>query len=109
MADSLKVLGQVAPDATTNTTLYLCPSLTMTTTSSLIICNRSASGVTYRVAVRDNGDNTSNEHYIFYDVSLAANSSDVHVLGMTLKETDIVEVYASTADLSFTLFGVEPS
>ena len=52
MTDVIKVLGQVAPSATTATTLYTVPDLTLTTVSSLVVCNRSGSGVTYRVSVR---------------------------------------------------------
>ncbi len=51
MSDSLKVLGQLAPSATTETTLYTVPDKSQTTVSSLVICNRSGSGVTYRVNI----------------------------------------------------------
>ena len=39
MADTLKVLGQVAPADTNNADLYTVPDDTMTTVSSLVACN----------------------------------------------------------------------
>tara|TARA_R110000824_G_scaffold401172_1_gene611153 strand:- start:1787 stop:2122 length:336 start_codon:yes stop_codon:yes gene_type:complete len=107
VADTLKVLGQLAPSATTDTTLYTVPSITSTTTSSLVICNRSAGALTYRVAVRPLGAAIANKHYIYYNKTLAANESFAAILGMTLDSADVVTVYASSGDLSFTLFGVE--
>ena len=109
MTDVLKVLGQVAPSATTATTLYTVPDLTLTTVSSLVVCNRSGSGVTYRVSVRDAGAGADNKQFLFYDKALAANATDTHVIGMTLNQTDVVTVYGSDGNLTFNLFGVETS
>lgn len=107
MATTYKVLGQVAPSATTATTLYTVPSATQTIVSTLSICNRSAAGVTYRVAVRPNGASLANEHYIAYDTTLEPNNTVALTLGMTLDASDVITVYGSTADLSFTAFGSE--
>ena len=109
MTDVLKVLGQVAPSATTATTLYTVPDLTLTTVSSLVVCNRSGSGVTYRVSVRVAGAGADKNQYLFYDKALAANATDTHVIGMTLNQTDVVTVYGSDGNLTFNLFGVETS
>ncbi len=109
MTDVLKVLGQVAPSATTATTLYTVPDLTLTTVSSLVVCNRSGSGVTYRVSVRVSGAGADNKQFLFYDKALAANATDTHVIGMTLNQTDVVTVYGSDGNLTFNLFGVETS
>ena len=43
MSDSLKVLGQAAPAATTETVLYTVPDMSQTTVSSIVICNRNNS------------------------------------------------------------------
>jgi len=40
MADSLKVLGQLDPAATTVTVLYTVPNMTQTTVSSIVAANR---------------------------------------------------------------------
>jgi len=109
VADAIKVLGQLDPSATTATTLYTVPNLTLTTVSSLVVCNRTASGVTYRVSIRVAGASADDKQYLFYDKALAAKSTDAHVIGITLNQADVVTVYASAVDLSFNLFGVETS
>jgi hypothetical protein len=102
-----KVLGQSAPSATTNTTVYTVPSSTGSVISSITICNRGTTDGLYRVAVRPDGVTLANQHYVFYDVQLPAGATDVLTMGMTLDAADIVTVYASTANFSFNLFGTE--
>jgi hypothetical protein len=107
MATRYKVLGQVAPAATTNTTLYTTPSLTETIISTLVIANRSVALAAFRIAVRPAGATLADEHYIAYDVSVGAGDSTTLTLGITLAATDVITVYGSTADLSFSAFGSE--
>ena len=109
MATIYKVLGQSAPSATTDTTLYTVPSATDAVVSTIVVCNRSASARTYRIAVRPAGASIANQHYLAYDVAIAANDSTALTLGITLDATDVITVRASTADLSFTAFGSEIS
>lgn len=106
MAFAYKVLGQVAPSATTLTTLYTVPASTEAVASSLVACNRGAS-TTIRVAVRPAGAAIDNKHYQLYDVTLPANDAIPLTLGITLEATDVVSVYAGTANVSFSLFGAE--
>lgn len=109
MAVAYKVLGQSAPSATTDTTLYTVPSATETVVSTIAVCNRGSSSGTYRIAVRPNGASLADEHYIAYDASLDAKTSATWSLGVTLDATDVVAIYASTADFSFSAFGSEIS
>jgi hypothetical protein len=104
-----KVLGQSNPAATTATTLYTVPSATDTVASTLTIANLGASAGTFRVAVRPAGATLENKHYIAYDVTIAALDTLTLTLGITLDTTDVVTVYASTATMSFNLFGSEIS
>jgi len=107
VSDNLKVLGQAAPAATTETVLYTVPDMSQTTVSSIVVCNRSGSARTYRVNVSVAGATTGNKEYLFYDKSLAANTTEAHVIGITLNQTDEVKVYSDAAHLSFNLFGCE--
>jgi glucose-6-phosphate dehydrogenase assembly protein OpcA len=107
MATAYKVLGQLAPSATTATTLYTVPSATETIVSTLVVANRDSSSATFRIAVRPNGATLSNEHYIAYDVTVGASDSTTLTLGITMDATDVITVYASTANLSFSAFGSE--
>ena len=109
MAYTYKVLAQSAPSATTDTDIYTVGSGKQAIVSSITVANRSAVSVTYRIAIRPAGDTLANEHYLAYDVVLAANDTTALTLGITLTATDVVTVYASTADLSFGIFGSEIS
>jgi len=107
MAETLKVLGQSAPAATTNTNIYTVPASKAAVISTLVVCNRGTSAGTFRIAVRPGGAAIANQHYLFYDTALAASSCIAVTIGMTLATTDIVTVYASSANFSFSLFGSE--
>ena len=63
MADAIKVLGQSDVSATTITTLYTVPDLTQTTVSSLVVCNRHSSGITFRVSVHVNGAGADDKQF----------------------------------------------
>lgn len=109
MSYTYKVLGQNAPSATTNTNIYTVGTGKQAIISTLLIANRSGSGASYRIAVRPNGTTLNNSHYIAYDVAIAANDSTALTLGLTLGSGDVVTVYASSANLSFGVFGTEIS
>ena len=107
MPTVLKVLGQSAPGATTQTTLYTVPALTSTVCSSIVVANRSATATTFRVAVQPAGAGIANQHYLYYDVTLAGNDTFIATIGITLATTDVVSVYNTLATLSFNLYGQE--
>jgi glucose-6-phosphate dehydrogenase assembly protein OpcA len=102
-----KVLGQSAPSATTDTNLYTVPAATSAVVSTLVVANRAATPATYRIAIRPAGATIANEHYLAYDVSVGASDSTTLTIGITLAATDVVTVYGSTANLSFSMFGSE--
>jgi hypothetical protein len=107
MATVYKVLGQLAPSAITNTNLYTAPASTSAVVSTLVVANRSVSAATYRIAVRPAGATIANQHYIAFDVTVGALDSTTLTLGITLASTDVITVYASTANLTFSAFGSE--
>jgi hypothetical protein len=104
---SYKILGQSAPSATTETALYTVPASTETIISTITVCNRAATGATYRIYVADNGAATANGQYLVYDAAISGNQTVALTLGVTLNSTDVLRVYASTANLSFNAFGTE--
>lgn len=109
MPTTYKVLGQSNPSAATLTTLYPVPSATSTIVSTISVCNQAATAGTYRIAVRVGGASITASQYIVYDASLSANSTDTITLGITLAATDVISVYASSANFSFSAFGTELS
>lgn len=104
-----KVLGQSNPAATTATTLYTVPSSKEAVVSSISICNLASSSATYRIAIRPAGATLANQHYLAYDVTVGAADTTIITVGITLATTDIITIYASTANLAFSAFGDEAS
>lgn len=109
MATTYKVLGQSKPSATTATTLYTVPASTQAVVSTIVIANLTATAATFRIAVRVAGAALANSQYVAYDITVGASDSTALTLGVTLNATDVVTVYASTANLTFTAFGSEIS
>lgn len=105
--ETIKVLGQLAPAATTLSTLYTVPAATSTVVSTITVCNRNNAGGSFRIAVRPAGAAISNEHYLYYNLSIGGNDTFAATIGMTLATTDVVSVYASSANMSFNIFGTE--
>jgi len=104
-----KVLGQSNPSATTATTLYTVPALTATVISTISVANLTGTAATFRIAIRPGGATLANQHYLAYDVTVAASDTTVMTLGITLATTDVITIYASTANLAFSAFGSELS
>jgi len=102
-----KVLGQVATAATTETDLYVAPAATQTVVSTLVVANRSATDATFRISISVAGAATATKDYIAYDLTCSGNGFNAFTLGLTLGATDKIRVYASSANLSFNLFGSE--
>ena len=107
MATTYKVLGQSNPAATTATTLYTVPAATQAVVSTIVIANLTATAATFRIAVRVAGATLANSQYVAYDVTVGASDSTALTLGITLNATDVITVYGSTANLTFTAFGSE--
>ena len=103
---SYKILGSLAPSATTNADLYTVPLSTQAVCSTLTICNRGAQ-TTFRVYARPAGASVGAAYAIVYDSVINAGDTIFLSLGITLGASDKVSVYAGTADLSFSLFGAE--
>lgn len=104
-----KVLGQSNPAATTLTTLYTVPSAKEAVVSTISVANLTATAATFRIAVRPAGASIANQHYIGYDITVGASDSTLITVGLTLATTDVISVYASTANLAFSAFGDEAS
>jgi hypothetical protein len=79
----------------------------MSVLSTIVVANRAASSATYRIAVRPNGATLANQHYLAFNVTVGASDSTTITLGITMDAADVLTVFASTADLSFNVFGSE--
>lgn len=109
MPITYKVLGQSNPSATTATTLYTVPSATSTVVSTITVANLAGSAATFRISVRPAGAAQTNAMYVAYDVTVGALDTTTLTLGLTLAATDVITVYASTANIAFNAYGSEIS
>lgn len=109
MPTNYKILGQLATSATTSQNLYTVPTSTQTVVSSIVVTNRDSAAATYRISAASAGAALANSQYIAYDVTVGGNDSTIITIGATLNASDIIRVYASTANLNFIAFGSEIS
>jgi len=112
MPTAYKILGQVNPSASTETTLYTVPSSTQAVVSSIAVCNQTASSATFRIAVQpsaDTGSSAAAKHFLVHGTTVAAADTVVLTIGVTLATGDRLRVFASNANLSFSAYGSEIS
>ena len=110
MANAYKVLAQSDPTAETATDIYTVPAATESVISTIIVANRAASANTFRLSIRPDGATQADEHYIAYDVPIAANDSTTLTLGITMDAADVLTVYTgASATISVNVFGTEIS
>jgi hypothetical protein len=107
MATTYKVLGQLEPAATTETSLYTVPSATETVCSTLSVCNKAATAGTFRIRIKINNAADDDKQFVAYDAPIAAKDTLLLTFGATLGAGDVVRVYSSNADTAFQLFGSE--
>ncbi len=105
MAQTLKILGQLNPAATTPTTLYTVSTGVETYVRRLFVCNQSGAG-TFRIAINQNGGALSAKAYLYYDTAIGANTTTI-IEELRLGPNDSIQVYASSATMSFNAFGEE--
>ena len=107
MTEILKILGQVAPTADVLTDLYTVPSLTQTSTSSIVICNQSSANIVFSISVAINGASDSPEQYLYFNVPLEPGDTFIATVGISLSAGDVIRVRTDTEVVSFNAFGVE--
>lgn len=106
--ETLKVLGQSAPAATTATTLYTVPASTTTVVSKLLICNQNAySAAKVRIWVAVAGAADTAKQYVYYDVTLNVFTTLDIACGLSLGAGDLLRIQTDTANVSFSAFGAE--
>ena len=99
------VLAQVAPAATTYTLVY-----TSSTTAAVSInfLNRGSAVATARIAVGTIADNSNPAvtNFIEYDVTIPANGV-IERTGLVLNTGQKIVAYASTANTTVSVYGIE--
>lgn len=104
---TMKVLAQLSPSASTLTALYTVPAATSTVVSSLTFCNQNATVVNVRVSVAVAGAADDPKQYLYYKLPCGAFDTFIATVGLSLATTDVIRCYSDTANVSFSAFGVE--
>lgn len=107
MAITYKVLGQASPAADTLTDVYTVPAGNSAVISTVTVCNQTFSNVAFRLAVRPGNAAIESKHYVSYDTMLPLLDTVSLTLGITMAATDVISVRASSANVSFNVFGSE--
>lgn len=112
MADVLKLL--VTTGAARNPTgaaaavsIYQVPALTSAMVSRIMVANRTAGAIAFRIALVRSGETLGNEHYVAYDISCLGNDTVDFPVGAGLATGDQIYVYAAATGLTFTPMGLE--
>jgi hypothetical protein len=105
MATLHKIMGQSAPAANVDTTLYTVPTA-KDVSLALFICNRGGSAESLRVAVLPVAGAIQNQHYLAYNMPLASRGI-LQITGITLGEGNVIIVRNSGGNISFTAMGLE--
>ena len=110
MATVLKQLGQLTPSNTTAVSLYSPAASTETIVKSIVICNTDPdAAITYRIFHDDDGTTYDTTTALYYDVSLAANTSIVLEFSLMMNDSagNLAVRTSQADDLTFTCYGAE--
>ena len=100
------ILGQFAPSAATNTTVYTCPATTFAV-ASISICNRNATGITARLGLSATATPGTAE-WLEFGVTIPANSV-LERTGLVVDAGKNLVVWASGTGASAVAYGIETS
>ena len=102
---SLRCIAQSAPAATTATTILDGSQQQTIHLRSLVVCNRDATSATFRIWLKLRNEADANKQYLYYAIPIVPNDTFSLALDIGVQPGDVLKVYASTANLSFNLFG----
>lgn len=100
------VLAQSAPVATTLTDIYTVPD-DFRDSLYVVVTNTTTVPVAYRIAFAPAAAPDTRAHYVVYDDTVSTKPQATRKVA--LPGGTVVRVYAATADLNFTVNGLEKS
>jgi hypothetical protein len=108
MTETLRVLGQSNPPASTLTPLYTC-GVIAAAVSSITVCNQDVVNATFNVSIAVGGAADAPQQYLYYQLQITPSDTFTATLGLTLANSDQVRVFSTSANMSFQIFGSEIS
>lgn len=102
------ILGQSAPGAATTTTVYTVPASTLAVVNINVVNRSTSATADVRIALATTAASPTNAEYIEYDAIIPARGV-LERAGVAINATKNVVVYASTANCSVNVYGLEQS
>jgi len=118
MANSYKILGQIAPTANALTNVFVTGASTSAVVNSIYICNQSSANANVSIVVRPIDESIGNQHYVLKDQIVNRAESLILNLNITMDSNVILaannatragEGVVNTSNVSISAFGVEIS
>jgi len=108
MSFGYKILGQAKPAISTTDNIYTVGAGKQAVVSTVMICNQNLTQAsTYSVLVVPSGVVAADKHYVYREKMIDPRDTDTHKLGIGLAEGDMIKVFSSTGNVSFSVFGTE--
>ena len=115
MANSYKILGQIAPSTNTLTNVYVTGASVSSVVNTIYLCNQDSANANVSVIVRPVNEALANKHFILQDQRLDAADTIILNLNITMNSDVILAANISTrtgeatANCSVNAYGVEIS
>jgi hypothetical protein len=115
MANSYKILGQIAPSSNTLTNVYVTGASVSSVVNTIYLCNQDSANANVSVIVRPINEALANKHFILQDQRLDAADTIILNLNITMNSDVILAANISTrtgevnANCSVNAYGVEIS
>lgn len=105
MEAPINIIARLAPGAAVETDLYTVEPDEIAKIQGVTVANRGAALASFRFSISPLGAPTQAQDYVYYDLGLDGNDTFMALLNADVRPNDVVRVYASTADLTFILYG----
>ena len=115
MANSYKILGQIAPTSNTLTNVYVTGASVSSVVNTIYLCNQDSANANVSVIVRPVNEALANKHFILQDQRLDAADTIILNLNITMNSDVILAANIATrtgeatANCSVNAYGVEIS
>ena len=116
MANSYKILGQIAPTSNTLTNVYVTGASASSVVNTIYLCNQDSANANVSLIVRPVNEALANKHYILQNQRLDAADTIILNLNITMNSSTIIAANIArrggetkTPNCSISVFGVEIS
>ena len=104
-----RLAGPTNLSATTETTLYTCPTAQATSTliKQIVVCNTGVSAITFNLSLVPYGQSAGSTNRLFSSLSVAANETIFLDVSQAMTSGDFISVYSSATNVVVTISGIE--